>query len=116
MPTGKETRPKPREVAIQKYEYYAKYEVEHIPGITQRNLVDDIAHDAMQCAPKKWQDEDATRHDLERPSWTDWYWDLRCELIDAGLLKRRHGWDVCRSYLKGEVQKKLTAAALEVKR
>ena len=72
LSTGKETRPKPREVALQKYDYYIKYEVEHIHGLHQKNLVDDVAHDAMRCALKKWQDEDATRHDLERPSWTDW--------------------------------------------
>ena len=46
----------------------------------------------------KWQAVEGKSAN-EKPSITEWYWDLRVAMIHEGLLSKHHSWEVCRSYV-----------------
>ena len=50
---------------------------------------------AVDEAVATWQEE----HKVPGPP-TDWFWDLRCKLIDQNLLSTLNCWDICRSRAK----------------
>jgi hypothetical protein len=88
---------KPREVAKAKQAFYALYEVDKIPGVHHKNKVCPEAYTAMETALAKWQ-ADVGHDSIVLPP-KDWFWDLRCFLIDTCDLTTFHSWDVCRSHL-----------------
>ena len=77
--------------------YYAKYEHVRVPG--RRHKVADTAHVAIHAALLQWQRENGAPRN-EKPKQNEWYWTLRCKLIEEGFLSTCHCWDVCRNSVK----------------
>lgn len=76
---------------------------------TSRNLVPDEAHEWMDDQLKAWQIETGAQP-WERPLPNEWYWDKRCECIDANVgVTTSHSWDVVRSWLKKVAKSKESA-------
>jgi len=72
--------------------------------IGRRSAVDPTVHQAIWAAVEAWQStNNKGKHD--RPLHSAWYWDLRCSLIDQGMLSVHHCWDVCRSSARATVAK-----------
>ena len=95
-----------KEDANRKHRAQKKYKYE--PKDT-RLKVDPEAHTAIWMALLEWQ---VTNYNGgSRPSHCEWYWDLRCKLIDKKLLSRSHCWDVCRNSVRDHLKR----TAAEVK-
>ena len=65
----------------------------------QRTPVDPPTRIEIQNALVQWQQENGKTAD-ERPLEGPWYWNLRCDLIEARKLTCEHSWDVCRSIVR----------------
>ena len=85
---------------IDKYKYAKNAEGGRTP-------VDPQAHAAIRNALSEWQ-----RHNEgERPIAGEWYWKLRCALIDGGLFTKYHCWDVRRDSVRDFLKKRKAASS-----
>ena len=97
-------KPAPRDVAAAKKEYYDKYQPPETCGLFhQKTKLDPCAHTKIESATREEQQR-AGLPDGTLPS-KDFFWDLRCQLIDEKLLSKYNCWDVCRSHMKNLLNK-----------
>ena len=106
----KAKRPTPREALKINKAYYDKYEPNK-GAFHQKTMPEPGAHNRIEEAVAKYQQENGLQADVLPPK--DFFWDLRCQLIDEGLLSSLNCWDFCRSHIKNKdlKEKKLAGAA-----
>ena len=83
----------------EKAAYYKRYEPPAVVsgGKKRRTTVPAAAHRGIENVVREWQKE-YNQGPQEKPYGNNWYWDLRCKMVDDQLLQKSHCWDVCRSY------------------
>ena len=98
----------PQQVAKQKEAYYAKYNPPQ-GGSHQKSRKDPRADQQIEAAVVKYQHNHDLEEDVLPPK--DFFWDLRCQLIDEGLVSQHNCWDVCRSHMKNMLKKVAAATS-----
>ena len=88
---------------VMRKELYAKYEYIKSDAGRKASIPPTIHHQIWDLC-KAWQQNNG-KGELDRPMTGEWYWDLRCQLIQEGRLTVYHSWDACRNNVRDTIKR-----------